>query len=43
MSTVKRGANEATHGLAKLATTRAHIDKVWMEVVPRSIFNIVIS
>lgn len=39
---VKRGANGAAHGLAKLAT-REHIDKIWMEEIPSSIYNIVIS
>jgi hypothetical protein len=38
-----REANEAARGLAKQAT-RDHIDhKVWMEMIPSSIFHIVTS
>lgn len=39
---VKRGAIEAAHGLAKQATGE-YIDKMWMEMSPSSISNIVLS
>jgi hypothetical protein len=37
---VKRKANEAVHGLAKLAT-REQIDKIWMEEISSTIYDIV--
>ena len=37
---VKRGANRAAHGLAKIAT-REQIEKIWMKEIPSNIYNIV--
>jgi hypothetical protein len=36
---VKRGANGAAHGLAKIAT-REQIEKIWMEEILSNIYNI---
>jgi hypothetical protein len=36
----KRGANEAAHGLAKLASQN-YVDKIWIEEVPSNIQHIV--
>jgi hypothetical protein len=41
MMHVKREANEAAHGLAKLVA-REKTDKVWMEEIPSSIYSILI-
>lgn len=37
---VKRGANSAAHGPAKVAT-KEPIDQIWMEEIPSSVFDII--
>lgn len=41
MNHVKREANGAAHGLAKLAT-REQIDKIWLKEIPSNIYDTVI-